>query len=598
MKRLLYSALFAICLMLTTSCEENESTLISEEFADATYVCSILYNIQSTPYIAKGTMASFMDLSHNPDSHTWELLDEGCYFLDTNEINSEMDDYTPYILADYGSSCSDELVSVLFAEAGTKVIRLYNEFYKYVSYTGITQGSEYTTEAVWNEEKYIWEFIEDITFYVLDDLSFGLEVYDQDGTKLAAVGTDEFPSTEDRDSWPTVNVPVDNELTYVIVDATGEPTSTTWTLNLASGGGGTGGTESYTAAYTNIGTSVNAGNVQLTRNNDNYSNYYLQRPVANLTKSIPLKITVVAPTSDLISTSQITSLSGSNQIELYVGTDLAKAGDPSNFSISASHDGSPLSISVTDVAIKSSDIKSLTLTLSDKIYVDDSNITLSYTAPSDSSMAVVDNFDRELASFSSYAVSPEASNLIEDFALSMHDFEEDGTGTTKTNVENADGIYTLTRSTTRYTSGTQSLRIHADEIEITKSLAWYIGYQANDDTAALLDLSTDCDYIVKLQVYIETAFPSGFTPRIRVRTPWVSTNFTFVDIPVTDLALNQWHELNLTVPVASYSGGTGTYDSFSTGIAITFYNPSTTVSAEAYIDAIEVYRSDAFGRPE
>ncbi len=597
MKRLLYSALVALTLMLSTSCEENESSLISEEFADATYVCSILYNIQSTPYIAKGTMASFMDLSHNYESHSWELLDEGCYFLDTDNINSEMEDYTPYILWDYGTLSNDELVSVLFDEPGTKRVRLYNEFYKKVSYTGISQGAEYTTEAVWNEEKYIWEFIEDVTFYVLDDLSFGFEIYDQAGNKLASVDADEFPSTEDRDSWPTVNVPVDNTLTYVLTDVAGEPTSTTWSLNLASGDGGTGDTESYTTAYTQIGEGVNAGTVKLVRNNDNYSNYYLQRPVANLSKSIPLKITVVAPTSDLVSTSQIKSLSGSNQIELYVGTDLAEAGDPSNFSLSAYHDGAALGITVTDVAIKSSDIKSLTLTLSDKIYLDDSNITLSYTAPSAGS-PVVDTFGRALSSFSSFAISPEASNLIEDFALSMHDFEEDGTGTTKTNVENGDGIYTLTRSTTRCTSGTQSLRIHVNETSITKSLAWYIGYQANDDTAALLDLSTDCDYIIKLQVYVETAFPSGFSPRIRMRTPWISTNFTFVDVPVTDLALNQWHELTLTVPVSSYSGGTGTYESFSTGLAITFYNPNATISAEAYIDNIEVYRSDAFGRPE
>ncbi|MFI3280914.1 MAG: hypothetical protein R3Y44_02960, partial [Rikenellaceae bacterium] len=112
MKRLLYSALVALILMLNTSCEENEGVLTSGEFADATYVCSILYNIQSTPYIAKGTMASFMDLSHNYESHYWELLDEGCYFLDTDNINSEMDDYTPYILWDYGTLCNDELVSV------------------------------------------------------------------------------------------------------------------------------------------------------------------------------------------------------------------------------------------------------------------------------------------------------------------------------------------------------------------------------------------------------------------------------------------------------------------------------------------------------
>lgn len=597
MKRLLYSALVALILMLNTSCEENEGVLTSGEFADATYVCSILYNIQSTPYIAKGTMASFMDLSHNYESHYWELLDEGCYFLDTDNINSEMDDYTPYILWDYGTLCNDELVSVLFDEPGTKRVRLYNEFYKYVSYTGINQGTEYTTEAVWNEEKYIWEFVEDITFYVLDDLSFGFEVYDQAGNKLADVAADEFPSTEDRDSWPTVNVPVDNTLTYVLTDVAGEPTSTTWSLNLASGDGGTGGTESYTAAYTQIGEGVNAGTVKLVRNNDNYSNYYLQRPVANLSKSIPLKVTVIAPTTDLVSTSQITSLSGSNQIELYVGTDLAEAGDPSNFSISAYHNGAALDISVTGATIKSSDIKSLTLTLSDKIYNDDSNIALNYTAPSAGS-PVVDNFGRELSSFSSYGVSPEVSNLIEDFALSMHDFEEDGTGTTKTNVANADGDYILTRSTTRCTSGTQSLRVYAYDTEVTKSLAWYIGYQANDDTAALLDLSTDCDYIIKLSVYIETAFPSGFTPRIRMRTPWVSTNFTFVDLPVTDLATGQWHELTLTVPVASYSGGTGTYETFSTGIAVTFYNPSASVTTDAYIDNIEVYRSDAFGRPE
>ncbi len=595
MKRLLYSALIAVSIMLTTSCEENESTLVSEEFADATYVCSILYNIQSSPYISKGTMASFMDLSHNPQSHSWELLNEGCYFLDTDKINSEMEDFTPYILSDVGSSCSDELVSVLFEEPGTKVVRLSNEFYKYVSYTGITQGEEVVTEAVWNEEKYIWEFTHDITFYVLDDISYGIEVYDWEGELVTSVGVDEFPSTEDRDSWKAIDVPVDNTLTYKLVDVTGDPTTSSWTLNLASGGGGTGDTEGYVASYSDIGDQVNAGYVNVIRNNDNVSNYYLQTPAANLTKFIPLKITVTAPTSDLISSTQITSLSGSNQIELYVGTDLAQAGDPSNFTISIMHDGSPVSISVTDVAIKSGDLKSLVITMSDKIYVDDDSISLSYTAPTNSDSAVIDNFGRELTSFSSYAIEPSASNLIKDSCLSMYDFEEDGTGTSKeNNFANGDGVYYFSLSTTRSYTGMQSARVHLDDAALSKYIAWYIGYQTNDDNAALVDLSTDCDYIVRLQIYLEEAFTSGYQPQIRMRDPWGA--FTFVSIPVADLSLGEWHEIDLTIPVASATTNTGAVDSFSTGLALFFPNPNATINAEAYIDGIEVYRADAFGR--
>lgn len=400
------------------SCEKEY--IEPNQFSDVSWYSTQFRNTAGHLF-STNQYASFVDLSRGAVNHKWELLDEGCYYLN-GPITSNDSVYDNFIAGDSKTS-EDKTIHVLFKTPGIKRVRLYNEFTEPVVFNGWD-----TVHAVQVGDKWVIDtsFVVD----VYDTIVPKYKVFDPSGNEITLV--------EDADSskWVTIEIEAGQSLTYVDMSTQGRPNDRTWLCD-----GGTPGSSADSAAsiiYTRLGVFTTIMDSKRTGQNIPYGYARVQIPlkVKVLKSSLPFEILGDGAEQE----DETIQLSFNGEFQPF--TDQAQY-----FTVNVRNTAAGLDkdVEIQTLEINKSVGSILDLKLAEPIYSSDI-ITISYAG---GGLLSVD--DRELEEFTSIGVDMHKVNLLHEDVYSFETEhakwvarDDTYTGIFEFTTENAyDGSYSL-----------------------------------------------------------------------------------------------------------------------------------------------------------
>ncbi|WP_303317274.1 hypothetical protein Q4Q34_01665 [Flavivirga abyssicola] len=263
MKKILI--LTSLLLAIIYGCEEDDYVAPYGDFSSFSWVTT--EGDDGEYYKALNEFIGLYDLSNNPLASTW-VIPEGVSILNTKFTNSEID-LSPFIIGDGPANVGTKQVNLLFNTPGVKEVQLRNTFSEEV------QGSELVDG--------VWQITKAFTITVFDNIKPSFKVMKGDEEILSVSENDE-PSLDNIDSWTKVIIEAGEELTYIDLTTTGEPSGRKW--NFTGAKQETSNKDEAAASYFSLGT-YPAGFIESTREESATS------PKGEAIKIIPLLIEVI-----------------------------------------------------------------------------------------------------------------------------------------------------------------------------------------------------------------------------------------------------------------------------------------------------------------
>lgn len=341
---------------------------------------------ESVKEINIDTYLAFFDVSVGVKSRNWSIPASGKFlnkkFTETDSV------FTPFIIPNSGTTSNEELINVLFTEAGEHQVKLSTSFKNEVTYRRIFErdGEEIDTLITSSVVDTIFRvkvFANPVPTgkvykqnYITNPLDpTGPTILDEANpySEIVYVQESDDPKESDKDSWLEISIEAGEKLQFEDLSTIGEVNARKWYFE--GGKPATSGGEVVQIAYN-----------KLTEGDTYYTAYFESKrtadvgPVKNTTKLIPLKIKVIPSTKPFkynsglkVIGSGIISFPVTGEVESFVGQE-------GNFTVNVknSKSGFDQNIAVESVGVNKDDATIIELTLAEPVYNSD-EFTISFT---------------------------------------------------------------------------------------------------------------------------------------------------------------------------------------------------------------------------
>ncbi|PKQ61393.1 hypothetical protein BZG02_15650 [Labilibaculum filiforme] len=509
-------------LLFIVGCDDDDYEA-PNEVTDVSWVTGV-YPGQPT-VVNAGEHLSFMDLSQNVISHKW-TIEDGNYFLNSKFTRADTI-LDAFIIPDAGVETEEELINVLFKNAGLNKVRLYNTFPDSVSYNSKNELHAVKQGDVW---------VIDTTFVVdvYSEIKPAFKVF-HNNVEILSVTADEITSLADTATWKSYEIEAGDALKFVDLTTVGRPATRTWWL--------AGGRTADNAASECLVSYMKMGEFK-----DNLINASRVIPLGSAKKYIPLKVNVIASTQPFVfdgnlmeAESEVISFNVSGEVASTLGTENDFTAHVSNTN------GFDEDIAVKSVRVNGSDATKIELVLAAPIYNTDV-VTVAYAGGTIQSLD-----ERELEAFTVQTVKMHFGASILD--KSGYGFEGAANGWWIQHT-----AY-WSASEARAASGSYSMKFSNDDVATAPGRIITYGPAPGAINAG--------DYLVKAKIFKEPgctvkSFNLAFAKK------WVRKELSFEALPE-----GEWGEVSLvfTQPEdqpeesifmdvngpAEYGGGTGVF---------------------------------------
>ena len=379
--------------VFTIGCTEDDVALsedyigVNDNFSSFKWYTSgsrTTYNV-SEKYINLNSYVAFYDISQNAIAHEWTIPASGKFL--SKEFTESDSIYTDFILPTESLISNDNLINVLFTEAGIKEVKLVDTF------------KDSVTDAVRVQD--YWQVEKIFTIDVFANTNPACKVYkfdysvDPDNPTMVEVlnlTSAEMPSEEDQASWPTVSIEAGEELVYEDHSTEGRPTARKWFLD--GGKPEVSGQEMATIKYNKLGDFT--AYMQSSRSGGDTI------PSYSSTKLIPLNIKVLPSTKPFEITGNATLENGVISFAV-TGEAVEAINQKDFFTVHVTNEaaGFDQNIAIESVSINSSDATIINVALAEPTYNTD-EIKISFSGGNIVSVdsRVLQDFDATTVKFS------------------------------------------------------------------------------------------------------------------------------------------------------------------------------------------------------
>ncbi|WP_111708845.1 hypothetical protein [Lutibacter citreus] len=285
-----WAILLLSVITFTTSCTDDDISLaedfigVSDDFSSFKWYTSGTKTTsrESEKVINLDTYVGFFDVSENALSHQWTIPESGKFlnkeFTETDSI------YDKFIVPSTSLVSNDDLINVLFTEAGVKEVILFDTFKDSVT-DAVLVGDYWQVEKVFTIDVFKNTNPECKVF------KYDYSVDPENPTLVEVITLDasQDPTEESASSWPTVSIEAGEELVYVDKSTIGRPSSRKFYLN--GGKPDVSSKDTAVIKYNKLG--VFTANMESSRAGDSIPKY-------TRNKLIPLNIEVLPSTKPFV----------------------------------------------------------------------------------------------------------------------------------------------------------------------------------------------------------------------------------------------------------------------------------------------------------
>lgn len=422
MKRLvnIYKFLPLIAMAIIVGCTSDDDSdlgititptrdeIVTESFSTATTIDNEV--VDSSQPITVGGYITFADTSVDEGSRTWSIEDGTCFLVADFDPTLELSDQ---IDTEKGTSSDELQESIYFATPGYSTVTLLSKFSQNVGYenddvTAIYYGGNWEVTTKFNVPVFAAELSPVLRISSgVNSVEFSTEELESQTSKSLDVGRGDDVIFEDLTE--------EEGFSAEELEALGSSLNRTWSYE--------GGLESFDDATTalsamvfntEIGTSHTGFGVEVSR----------KEPIDITTGAltIPLTINIVAAQIEVLSleVSSVFESGATNQIIMSLDKAMAAPATCAGFTVAVTNEKATVStITVTDATVDAEDNTKIILTLSDRLYSDDT-ITLAYDG-TDGMLS--NNGYAEVSSFIATEVANNIGSVLDPDMFGCEDFD-------------------------------------------------------------------------------------------------------------------------------------------------------------------------------
>lgn len=355
-----------------TSCSDDEDSVSSDFSSFKWYTTGdrTTYH-ESERQINLNTYIGFFDISHNPITRSWTIPTSSK--LLSKEFTERDSVYTKFIIGSAPESLDEELINVLFPEAGVHEVILTDTFGHEVPESTQVGG--------------VWEISQIFTIDVFADPSPAAKVYRQNFitdpanptgpqivdesnpySEVLSITEDNMPLESEKSSWLEIEIEAGEKLMFEDLSTVGRVDAVKWYNE--GGKPEVSSKEISEIFYNKLG---------------DYTVYFESSrtddagPKKSVSKLIPLKIKVIASTKPYQSNNDFKMTSDGVISFSVTGETEAISGQTDKFIVNVKNDeaGFDQNINVATVSVNTTDATLIELTLSEPVFNSD-EITVSY----------------------------------------------------------------------------------------------------------------------------------------------------------------------------------------------------------------------------